>query len=142
MIDANKYRHQCPAYCDCPDRDDPVTAGRVRKIAGRALTLLQRAHPHEFRQVWEYSDADAHVRLVDGDYYIVASTDRWLRISRIGLENGPGQVTVFSAWLYEHSSDGLNYHMNLFDEIERLENWLEQKFVLDDLARIDADVDV
>ena len=139
MIDASNYKHDCPTYCDCPDQSDPIIANRVRRIAGRALTLLQRAHPFEFMRVWENSQVDAHLRLVIDDYYIVAGIDRWLRISRIGLENGP---TVFSAWFNGHSSDGLNYHMDLFDEIERLEAWLEQKLVLEELARIADDVDV
>lgn len=137
MIDANDYKHECPAGCDCPDSYDPYMSSKVRSIAGRALTLLERSDPYEFLEVWEHSNANAHLRLTIDNYHIVAGVDRWIRIHRINVDNVPGQLTVFSAWLYKHSSEGLNYHMGPDEEIDALESWLEQKFVLDDLARLE-----
>lgn len=138
MIDANDYKHKCRPNCDCPDRYDSIVAQEVRRIAGRALTLLQRSDPNEFAAVWEKRELrlKGSVRLVLYPYYFYCGQDRWLRVSRINVDNTPGQLTVFSAWLDERSNEGLNYSMADLEEIIALSAFLEQRLVLDDMARI------
>lgn len=137
MIDAYDYKHECPEGCDCPDAYDPKQAAKVRRMAGRILTLMQRHCPGTFAVVWEHMISTAgYMRVVRDNYFFNIGPDRWLRAMRINADNSAEQLTVFSAWLYKDTTEGINYHMDLDDEFEALERFLDQQLVLEDMARL------
>ena len=133
-------KHECPPDCDCPDVTSPEVADRVRTLAGRVLDLLYRSNPDQFTLIWDMCvTADLKVpvvRFVSGDYYFTCSMDRWVRVSHINVDNTPGQLTIFTAWLEPDSDEGINYHI---DEpyMKGLEDELNRLLVLDDLAMIE-----
>lgn len=131
------YRHSCRAGCDCPDSYDPIYTAKVRSIAGRVLKLMHRIGPDDFDRVWErHIGTSGYMKRTIANYHIVLGTDRWLRVHRINVDNIPGQLTVFSAWLNELSHEGLNYHMGADDELEALKQFLDSQLVLDDMANV------
>lgn len=133
------YRHSCRVGCDCPDTYDPIYAGKVREIAGRVLRLMHRSNPETFKAVWDLRQGTVDFRYMKrtfDNYHVSISPDRWLRVMRIGVDNVPGQLTVFSAWLDEDHVEGLNYHMGGDDEIEALNRFLDSRLILEDMAEL------
>lgn len=131
------YRHECRVGCDCPDTYDPIFAAHVRGIAGRVLKLLHASCPGTFEVVWDKRiGTSGYMRKTFDNYFVNIGPDRWLRVMRINVDNVPGQLTVFSVWLDEASSEGLNYHLGSDDEVEALERFLNQRLILEDLSKV------
>ncbi|MGE3483574.1 MAG: hypothetical protein AB7L09_02460 [Nitrospira sp.] len=67
---------------------------------------------------------------------LVCSTDSWVRAFLINLDNTPGQLSVFSAWIAPIGSAALEYHFTNQEQLTDLEAFLTQQLVLDDLSEI------